>query len=204
MLSYRAISPRTRRIVRCASAASACHSVSSDSAPSTSPCQPNNCADGAVARTAAIISGSPTAAAQMRMTRRRVSKGMSSPSPQGGGEQRERRTFILSRICHHRSNRITRPCVAAPGGLHQRWTALIVVIFDLAIQALKAFRSDDLTGRRDRPHWTRPFAQMARTAAFGTALEQIEQMQPIEEREHTTKWTQEAAIGAFGEQADRQ
>src|SRR6266849_1096342 len=69
-------------MVRCASAASVCHSVNSDSAPNTSPCQPNNCPDGAAARTAAITRGSPATAATMRMARRRVSEAPLPPSPQ--------------------------------------------------------------------------------------------------------------------------
>src|ERR1700733_6529687 len=118
-------------MVRCASAASVCHKVSSDNAPSTSPCQLKNCPAGAVARTAAIISGSPAAAATMLMTRRRVSVG----------------TLCLS-ILHHRGHRNRAPWICAftaLGCLHQRRAALVVVVFDHAIEALEALGPDDLT-----------------------------------------------------------
>src|SRR5215470_6894973 len=148
MRSWRAISPRTHLMVRCANAASVCHSVSSDSAPSTSPCQRNNCPDGAVARTAAISSGNPAAAAKIRMARRRV---LPSFSPTTVEEEEAAkpnisdvaaameadRIFGPSRIFHRPGNRNAQPrLVATFRGLHERWTALVVVIFDLAIQAL--------------------------------------------------------------------
>ena len=88
--------------------------------------------------------------------------------------------------------------------LRQRRAALVVIIFDLAIHALKALRRDDLAGRRNRPHGTRAFAQMAGATAFGTTFEQIENMQPIKKSEHAAEGTQEAAISALGEQPNCQ
>src|SRR5262245_3540956 len=73
------------------------------------------------------------------------------------------------------------------GGPYQRRAALVVIIFVLAVEALEAFRGLDLAGRHDRAHRTRALAQMTRAAAFGTALEQIEEVQPIERCEHTAE-----------------
>src|ERR1700730_9950116 len=112
-------------MVRCANAASVCHSVISDSAPSTSPCQLKNCPAGAVARTAAIISGSPAAAATMLMARRRVSRGTALT------------VTFRSCILHHRGHRNRAPWLgafAALGCLHQRRTAFVVVVFHHAIE----------------------------------------------------------------------
>jgi len=80
------------------------------------------------------------------------------------------------------------------GSLHQRRAALVVVIFDLAIRGtgsilpLMILRSFRFARNRHGP-----FAQMAGTTAFGTALEQIDEVEPIEEGEHTTERAQEAA-----------
>src|SRR5882757_9113671 len=125
MRSKRSISWRTLRIVRCAKAASVCHKVSSDQAPSTSPCQVWNCPLGALARTAAIMSGTPAAAAMMRMARRRVGC-----------------VCRLSGMVHHGGNGLFL-LRAQLGGPHQRRAALVVIVFDLAIQALEALRSLD-------------------------------------------------------------
>src|SRR6266705_606006 len=139
MRSKRSISWRTLRIVRCARAASVCHKVSSDQAPSTSPCQVWNCPLGALARTAAMMSGTPAAAARMRMARRRVgcvcwSSGMIH---HGGSRLR-----FLGFLC----------LIAQLGGPHQRRAALVVIVFDLAIEALEALGSLDLAARLDRAH----------------------------------------------------
>src|SRR4029077_14187713 len=143
-----------------------------DTAPSTSPYQLCDRGFGAVARTPAMISGRPETAATMRRKRRRVGR----PSNCSSG------------IFHADADRF---CLAAqPDRPHQRRTSLLVKIFDLAIEALKALARDDLARRLDRSHGTRVFAQVAGTAAFGTPLEQVEQVQPIEECEHATQWTQ--------------
>src|SRR5882724_4535722 len=164
MRSKRPISWRTLRIVRCAKAASVCHKVSSDQAPSTSPCQVWNCPFGALARTAAMMSGTPAAAAMMRMARRRVGCVCSGMIHHGGG-----RLGVLGFL----------GLIAQLGGPHQRRAALVVIVFDLAIQALEALGSLDLAARLDRAHWARALAEVTRIAAFGTALEQIDEMQTI-------------------------
>src|SRR5215468_9324409 len=87
-------------------------------------------------------------------------------------------------------------------GLYQWRAALVVVILDLTIQALKTFRHDNLAGRLNRPHRAGALAQMARIAAFRATLEKVDQVQPVEGRQHAAEWTQEAAIGALGEQPD--
>jgi hypothetical protein len=98
-----------------------------------------------------------------------------------------------------------RLCLAAQlGGLHQRRTPCLVIIFDLAVEALKTLGGDDFARRQNRPHGTRVFAQMAGTAALGTTLEPIEKVQPIKECEQPTQGTQEAAIGPFREQPNGQ
>src|SRR5262245_45376704 len=80
------------------------------------------------------------------------------------------------------------------GSLDQRRTALVVIIFDLAIHALEALGGDNLARLFDRPHRTGAFAQMAGITAFRPALEEIEKMQPVKERQHATKRTQETAV----------
>jgi hypothetical protein len=69
---------------------------------------------------------------------------------------------------------------AQSGGTDERRTSRVVVVLDLAIEALKALGRNDLARRLDRPHRTSAFAQVAGTAAFGTTREQIEKVQPIE------------------------
>src|SRR5262245_29520585 len=167
-------------MVRCAKAASVCQRVSSERAPSTSPCQLCNWPFGALARTAAIISGTPAAAATIRSARRRVGS-----------------MGLRSGMVHHRGSGLGR-LIAQLGRPHQGRAALVVIIFDLAVEALEAFRGLDLAGRLDRPHRTGALTQMARAAAFGTALEQIEKVQPVERGEHAAERTEEAAIGALG------
>src|SRR6266550_2867278 len=141
----RAISLRALRIVARANAASLCQRLSSDNAPSTSPCQLCTCAFGAVARTPAIISGRPAATATMRKTLRRVgdaSAPAKSPAP-------ARARGFPSDMFHHGRNRL---CFAAQlGGLHQRRTPRLVIIFDLAVEALKALGGDDLARGFYRP-----------------------------------------------------
>src|SRR5262245_9966224 len=175
-------------MVRCAKAASVCQRVSSEQAPSTSPCQLCNWPFGALARTAAIISGTPATAATMRSARRRVGS-----------------VGLPLCMVHHRGSGLWPLCLLAQlGGPHQWRAALVVIIFDLAIETLEAFRGLDLAGRLDRPHRTRSFTEVTGAAAFRTALEQIEQVQPVERGEHTAERTKEAAIGALGEKPDRQ
>src|SRR5262249_55727548 len=94
--------------------------------------------------------------------------------------------------------------LAPPRRLRQRRTARVVIILDLAIQALKTFRRDDLAGRGDRPHRTRPLAQMARIAAFWATLEQVDQVQSVKERQYAAERTQEGEIGAWEKHPDRQ
>ena len=60
---------------------------------------------------------------------------------------------------------------------------MIVIIFDLAIEALEAFGHVDFAGHRNRLDRTGMLAEMARTAAFGPPLQQINQMQPAGERQ---------------------
>src|SRR5262245_10031922 len=183
--SKRSISRRTRRIVRRANAASGCHRESSDSAPSTSPCHVWNRAFGAVARTVAMTTGTPATAAMTRKKRRRVGR----PS-------------LSSGIGYPDADR---HWLAAPlGGPHQWRTSRVVVILDLAIEALKALGRDDLAGGLDRAHGTSTLAEMAGAAAFGTTLQQIEQVQPIKQCEHATEWAQETAIGSLREESDGQ
>src|SRR5258705_8892808 len=130
MRSKRSISWRILRIVRCAKAASVCQKVSSDQAPSTSPCQVWNCPFGAFARTAAISSGTPAAAAMMRMARRRVGcVCWSSGMIHHGGS----RLGFLGFLC----------LIAQRGGPHQRRAKLVGILFDLAIQALEALGNLD-------------------------------------------------------------
>src|SRR5262249_56795817 len=87
-------------------------------------------------------------------------------------------------------------------GLYKWRAALVVVIIDLTIQALKPYGHDNPAGRLNRPHRARPLAQMARIAAFRAALEKVDQVQPVEGRQHAAERTQETAIGALGEQSD--
>src|SRR6185503_8677027 len=177
--SRRSISWRTRRIVRRANAASGCHKVISDSAPSTSPFQLCNRGFGALARTAAIIGGRPATAATMRRRRRRVRR------PVGSGQP----SIFASGIVHPDIERLDEP-----GGAHQRQAPRVVVVLDLAIEALKALARDDPAARLDRADRTRVFAEVAGVAALGTPLEQVEQVQAIEECEQATQWTEEAAV----------
>src|SRR6185369_11841297 len=176
--SRRSISRHTRAIVRRANAASGCHKESSASTPSTSPCHVWNRGFGAVARTVVMTIGTPATAAATRRKRRR-------PSLSAGIAHPDADELCLDGACERRTSRV-------------------VVVLDLAIEALKALACDDVSRRFDRPHGTRVFAQVAGTSAFGTTLEQIEQVQPIEECEHATQWTQEAAIRPLREQPDRQ
>src|SRR5215470_5349172 len=170
-------------MVRCAKAASGCHKVSSETAPSTSPCHACHWPFGALARTAAIKSGTPAAAATMRKARRRVGC-----------------MCLPSRMVHHRGCGPGLLCLLAQLGGPDEWrAALLVIVFDLTIEALEAFGGLDLSARLDRPHRTRALAQMARAAAFGTALEQIEEVQPVKRREHAAKRAKEATISALGE-----
>src|SRR6476646_8682175 len=160
MRSKRTISRRTLKIVASANAGSVCHRVSSDTASSTSPCQLYNWPLGAVARTPAIISGKPANAATMRKTRRRVGRG--SAPPKSAVPARAVRS--ASAIVHRNRNGLG--LAAQLHGLHQRRAPRLVIIFDLAIEALKALGGDDFPRRLDRPHWTGAFAQMTGTAAF--------------------------------------
>src|SRR5215475_13949437 len=64
-------------------------------------------------------------------------------------------SVLLIRYFHHRGDRHARSRLRTPfHGLYQRRAALVVIVFDLTIQTLKAFRHDDLAGRLDRPHRT--------------------------------------------------
>src|ERR1044072_836674 len=96
-------------MARRTSASSECHSVSSDAAPSASPCQVKKRDFGCAARTPAISHGSPAAAATMPRVRRRVTLRM-------GG----RLAVALQ-----------------PPRRDQRRAALIVEIFDLTVDALE-------------------------------------------------------------------
>src|SRR6185369_599118 len=176
--SRRSISRHTRAIVRRANAASGCHKESSDSAPSTSPCHVWNRGFGAVARTVVMTIGTPATAAITRKKRRR-------PSFASGIVQPDADELCLD-------------------GAYPRGTSRVVVILDLTIEALKTLACDDFSRRLDRPHRTRVFAQVAGTSAFGTTLEEIEHVQPIEECEHATEWAQEAAIDPLREESDGQ
>src|SRR5258705_3706215 len=139
MRSRRSISCRTFTIVARANAASGCQRVSSESAPRTSPFQLCNWVFGAVARTPAISNGSPATAAAMRNTRRRVKRASA------------RETSLVSftsGICHLHAERL-RLAAQLRGG-DQRRTPLVVIIFNLAIEALEALAGDDLACRHDR------------------------------------------------------
>src|SRR5262249_59092881 len=96
-------------------AAWAGHKVSSETAPSPSPCQLCSSPFGALARTAAIISGTPAAAATIRSARRRVGS-----------------MGLRSRMVHHGGSGLCR-LIAQLGGPHQRRAAALGIIFDLAI-----------------------------------------------------------------------
>src|SRR5262249_12672278 len=89
-------------------------------------------------------------------------------------------------------------------GAHQWRTSRLVVVLDLAIEALKALGGDNLACGFDRAYGTPALAQVAGAAAFGTTLQEIEQVQPIKQCEHTAQGAQEAAIGPLREQPDRQ
>src|SRR4051794_34314820 len=122
-----------------------------------------------------------------------------------GSAIRERQNVAMFGIADGASfrRRGRRFCNSAQlGGLHERRAAFVVVILDLTIETLEALGRFDFAGLFDRPHRARAFAQMARTAAFGPALEQIEEMQPVQESQHATERTEEATIGPFGEQPD--
>src|SRR5258708_29116989 len=134
---------------RCASAARVCQSASSDGAPTPRPCQLNNGRVGAAARTAAITRGSPAAAATMRMARRRVSEAPVADFDWSGEWPkpawaifRKARIFDPLRILHHRNtwNGVAQFSLRHPGSLDRPRTALIFIILDLAIQALKTLR----------------------------------------------------------------
>src|SRR4029453_13185206 len=90
------------------------------------------------------------------------------------------------------------------GGAHQRWTSRLVVILDLAIEALKALGGDDPARGLDGAYGTPALAQVAGAAAFETTLQQIEQMQPIKQGEHAAEWTQKTAIRPLREESDGQ
>src|SRR5258706_16182916 len=141
-----------------------------------------------------MISGRPATAATTRKKRRRGGR----PSARGQSGVPARPASFSSDIFRPDAERFW--LTAQLDALHQRRTSLLVMVFDLAIEALKALGREDFARRLDRPHGTRVFAQMAGTAAFGTTLEQIEKVQPIKECEHATQWTQEAAKGPLREQ----
>src|SRR5215471_18236893 len=137
------------------------------------------------------MSGTPAAAATMLRARRRVTPALE-------------RSMLIDRsdIFHHRADRLGPPAQLRGGD--ERRAALVVVIFDLAIEALEAFGGLDLAGRRNRAHGARAFAQMARAAALGPALQEIEDVQPVEDREQAAERTEKPAISAFREEPDRE
>src|SRR6188768_115042 len=95
--------------------------------------------------------------------------------------------------------------LAARAARRDQWrAALVVEILDLAVETLEAFGRNDLAGLLDRPHRARGLAPAARAAAFGATAQPVEQMEAVERRQHAAERTEEAAIGALGEQADRQ
>ena len=79
---------------------------------------------------------------------------------------------------------------------------MIVKIFDLAIEALETFSRLDFASNRNRLYRTGILAEMARTATFGTPLQQIDEMQSAGERQDAAQRTQKAAISALSEEAD--
>src|SRR5262245_52363366 len=143
-----------------ASASSQCHSVSSDDAPSTSPCQWKNRLPGTVVRTPAASSGRPAAAARMRMARRRVI------------------------LCTHR--RLSVDAIGQPPPRDQRRATLIVEVLDLTVEALEAFRRRDPSGLLDRAYRTCRFTPAAWAAALGATAQPVQQMEAVERREHAT------------------
>src|SRR5947208_16394741 len=106
------------------------------------------------------MSGRPATAATMRKTRRRVGRALAPAKSRAPA----RTVRASSDMFHHGRNGL---CLAAQlGGLHKRRTPRLVIIFDLAVEALEALGGDDFARRLDRPHGTGAFAQMAGTAAF--------------------------------------
>src|SRR5580693_7287586 len=101
----------------------------------------------------------------MRKARRRV-------TPRGAEETGVEASDMFHH-CRHR-NRPRVDAAAALRGLHQRRTTLVIVILDLAVQALKALRGDDLARFLDRPHRAGALAQAARVAAFRAPLEEVD------------------------------
>src|SRR5258706_5932186 len=134
----------------------------------------------------------------MRKIRRRVGRASVLPRPAAPA----RAVSSASAIVHSDGNRL---CLAAQlDGLHQRRASRLIIIFDLAIEALKALGGLDFPRRLDRPHRTGAFAQTTGTAAFGTTLEQIEKVQPIESCEQAAQGTEEEAIDALQGQPNGQ
>src|SRR6185436_4064787 len=88
--------------------------------------------------------------------------------------------------------------------LDERRAPMVVVVFHLAVEALKTFGRLDLPGLLDRPDRAGAFAKRAGIAAFRASLEEGEEVQAVQNGQRRTQRAEEAAEGTLGEQADRQ
>src|ERR1700730_4114531 len=112
------------------------------------------------------------------------------PSLRGSGIQRVLQ-YARGRCCR----------LAALAAPDQRRADVIVVVGDLAVQAIEAFiHVDDATGL-DRADRTDGLAMVAAAAAFRTAVEPIEYADAAEDGETTTERASKTAIEALDEHA---
>ncbi len=79
---------------------------------------------------------------------------------------------------------------------------MIVIIFDLTVEALETFGRLDFAGARDRLDRTGILAEMAGAPAFRAPLQQIDEMQSVGKRQNAAERTKKAAIGTLGEEAN--
>src|ERR1700752_224828 len=96
-----------------------------------------------------MIGGRPATAATTRKKRRRVGR---RPSERKKSAVPARATSVSSSIVHADADRLCQDTQL--GSSHQRRTARLVEVFDLAIVALKALRRDDFARWLDRSHGT--------------------------------------------------
>jgi hypothetical protein len=85
---------------------------------------------------------------------------------------------------------------AAPG--HRR-ADVIIVVSDLAVQAIEALIHVDLAALLDRTDWTDTFAVMTRVATFRMAAQPVEHADAAEDGKASPKRASEAAIETLDE-----
>jgi len=112
----------------------------------------------------------------------------SSLFPENQRAKRWKRSFALSFLA----------------GLHQWRAALIVIVFDLTVEALKTFRHDDLARALNRPDRARTLAQMAGIAAFGPTFKKVQKVQAIQNGQSPAERAQKPAECPFRKEADYQ